>query len=180
VAAAADFQVVAVTVDLAADLLELFPAALETHHLLHYPKETMAAQDPQQRLQPLDKLEAVEQVQQGLMEPALEAEVAATVPYHQFLVLLLLMLVEAAEGREVRLEELAELAVAVMAVAAHLRPQQSVQQVERIQAAVAEVLETKQQQAAQAALALSSYATQHLISLSLCSTLLPDGLLLSA
>jgi hypothetical protein len=34
--------------------------------------------------------------------------------------------------------------------------------------------------AAQAALALSSYATQHLISLSLCSTLLPSGLLLSA
>jgi hypothetical protein len=32
----------------------------------------------------------------------------------------------------------------------------------------------------QAALALSSYATQHLISLSLCSTLLPSGLLLSA
>jgi hypothetical protein len=31
-----------------------------------------------------------------------------------------------------------------------------------------------------AALVLSSYATQHLISLSLCSTLLPSGLLLSA
>jgi hypothetical protein len=81
----------------------------------------------------------------------------------------------------IRQEVLGVLVVALMEMhlAKHLQPQ-SLTGV----AAVVEVdLQAHQEDfllAAPAALALSSYATQHLISLYLCSTLLPSGLLLSA
>jgi hypothetical protein len=63
VVVAVGLEVVAVTVALAAEVLEIFLVGMEIHHLPHHPKETMGAQDLLRSLQPLDKAEAVEQVQ---------------------------------------------------------------------------------------------------------------------
>jgi hypothetical protein len=91
------------------------------------------------------------------------------------------MLVAVEDPLKQRLDQLLPVLV-VRAAAVTVEPAQLAQTGLQIQAVVevAGVMLALVVLAALAALALSSYATQHLISLYLCSTLLPSGLLLSA